>query len=90
MKVKDQIIAIAELDGFTYTGCYLTKNGQSYDPVNPPWDVDYLHSYNAIIPVIQKHASNQKVWRIAMSRNFLDSPQTLCEALLRATGKWTE
>jgi hypothetical protein len=55
----------------------------------------YLTSYDAIIPLIQKQSDEirGKAWGEIISINpkaFDESPRQLCEALLRATGKWIE
>ena len=54
----------------------------------------YLTSYDAIIPVIQKqpHEVKCNMWNHleAESDLWTNTPSQLCEALLRATGKWKE
>lgn len=111
MKPEFQIKALAELDGWTgvYSGsCQIV----GYSPNSGLlWDVpDYLTSYDAIIPLIQKQSEHVKkqladfLGEIALpdydgSDEFHYSvlhylicakPTQLCEALLRATGKWIE
>lgn len=122
MKEQDQIKAIAELDGWT------PYSPGDFNPT-PRWEhklivgkvvqtsnlPDYLQSYDAIIPVIEKQYSNiQRIlifelqiglhnfWKHAgkdttqfdeiswMVAILQATPQQLCEALLRATGRWTE
>ena len=58
---------------------------------------NYLTSYDAIIPLIQRQARSIKAFverecfnRINSTCLFDSSPTQLCEALLRATGKWVE
>lgn len=98
MKEQDQIKAIAELDGWEYNG---NNNWSHHDEFScETRDFDYLHSYDAIIPVIQKQSLHVK---LAICKFFFDKSKTdlcnmlsivdttpfqLCEALLRATGKW--
>jgi len=59
---------------------------------------DYLHSYDAIIPLIQRQNENTKrlfvAWLITMLNagqfQWDATPAQICEALLRATGKWID
>lgn len=54
---------------------------------------DYLHSYDAIISVIQKQDSTvQSLVYSALHELFFweYTPAQLCQALLRATGKWKD
>ena len=105
MKDQDQIKAIAELDGFrdfkievkpaiTYYWAY--QSGA----IN--WEIlpDYLTSRDAIVPVIEKNypdttarflkiVINNQGYLITDSRLAFATPPQLCEALLRANGKWT-
>jgi hypothetical protein len=100
---QDQIKALAELDGLEITGeqcdpdvgvwlqCH--KKGQDFTNTKALAVPEYLTSYDAIIPLIQK----QEVWirakiaaRHPQGITFMSSPAQLCEALLRATGRWTE
>jgi len=61
------------------------------------WDfvrrhVDYLNSYDAIIPLIQKQPLEIRD-RIATKGgpiSFMVTPAELCEKLLRATGEWKD
>ncbi len=111
MKTEQQIKALAELDGWkevedieiptkSFNGSkanlvhgwsHPTK-GIGYGDYNPP---NYLTSYDAIIPLIQKQQSPVKadVW-VWLQNNapgiYAETPAQLCEALLRATGKWIE
>lgn len=69
--------------GWTYA------NGQVHS--NHP---HYLTSYDAILPLIQKQDGNM---RLCMFNQYFqdvgvykETPAQLCEALLRATGKWKE
>lgn len=97
MTKEKQIAALAELDGFLNPriaehslwsqwsrgdGIAERANGKGF--VKLP---DYLTSYDAIIPLIQK----QDIEVILQLDIALKStPAQLCEALLRATGKWVE
>lgn len=105
MSEQDQIKAIAELDGKPtagiYGGCVLSLNGKwvfTDSEHQIKMLPDYLHSYDAIIPVIQKQ-DRKIIVRLILSfkgRNDVArmfdwiqyKPAQLCEALLRATGKW--
>ena len=49
----------------------------------------YLTSYDAILPLVQKQPVAIKI-EIMSRCCLLDAPTQLCEALLRATGKWRE
>lgn len=105
MKTEDQIKALAELDGYFPFWCDLSrlwswksKDGK-YRNLNQGLSeehlvkiTDYLISYDAIIPLIQKLGRDVggKVWALEGELNLTYSPQQLCEALLRATGKWKE
>lgn len=87
MTEYDQLTALAELDGY----------GQfSHDFRTPP---DYLHSYDAIIPLIQKQSQEiqDRLGDIMCRMDafkyrwfWQSTTSQLCEALLRATGKWKE
>jgi len=102
MKEQDQIKAIAELDGKYPSIFYRPRL-----PQNPPSEhdlPDYLHSRDAIIPVIEKHIRsgnyNSDQTHMALELvlgepcKWMDfacaTPQQLAEALLRATNKWVE
>ena len=103
MKPEEQIKALAELDG--WTNIHDNKYGVPASGKTPPdWKGDgfssasedyilpnYLTSYDAIIPVIQKQPLEVRQ-RIAASGpiSFMVTPAQLSEALLRATGKWKE
>lgn len=98
MKDQDQIKAIAELDGWHTTTHNTLVCGRCVDIRNqanwheaPP----YLTSRDAIVPVIEKQSDTiqLKIYnyldRVAKWTFLATAPQ-LCEALLRATGKWKE
>ena len=94
MKPELQIKTLAELDDLKgeWQGLYhVLMYGQWY-PVK-----DYLTSYDAIIPLIQKQTGFTMVkiedWienNSATAFWYHATPAQLCEALLRATGKWIE
>lgn len=71
-----------------------TSTGCCYHKCEP----SYLTSYDAIIPLIQKQTIDIKIrthnWVLqlmAIDMHRYDvKPAQLCEALLRATGKWEE
>lgn len=83
MTPQSQIKALAELAGIV---------DNNYRP-------DYLHSYDAIIPLIQKQTETMRyniflqVTKIAVCPTFdvfKANPSQLSEALLRATNKWKD
>lgn len=109
MTDQDQIKALAELDGWQrctwYDGYNTDGNGNTtwrkayvrtgeeikYADEFP----NYLASYDAIIPLIQKQPTEIKmcIFSTICAENWIAfnfTPTQLCEALLRATGKWIE
>lgn len=100
MKPEAQIRALAELDGYRCLDVtpplrYLTASGApafAYILGSSGWfwtsdTPDYLNSYDAIIPLIQK----LKVWKSGTCFDLQAiTPAQLCEALLRAHGLWEE
>lgn len=111
MNEQDQIEALANLDGWThYNQTWQSPSGSRYaDRVkrltsNSPLELiplenilpDYLHSYDAIMSLIQKQDRPTKIaiiYRIkemGVELIFDATPQQLCEALLQETGKWIE
>ena len=106
MTPENQIKALAELDGFkpprinageswgesSYcgTGICVYRGGCNVRGI----DLQYLNSYDAIIPLIQRLGSTDAVDATMRLRNqrtaFASTPAQLCEALLRATGKWQD
>ena len=109
MNEQDQIKAIAKLDGWDKEATpYLDgkQTGWGMPASKPGWNwisqlPDYLHSRDAIVPVIEKQ-TKEILYRIVdflcVSSDtyttaiavLLAPPELLCEALLRATGKWKE
>jgi hypothetical protein len=103
MKSEEQIKALAELDGCSepwlhMNGLWNYTNSDGKTILVRP----YLTSYDAIIPVIQKQG-NEIAKALVLEivdgseladytglRLFHSSPTELCEALLRATGKWKD
>ena len=82
MNLQDQIKALSELAGRDCSGAI-------------------LYYYDHIIPLIQKQphhviadiydgAMRDKGWTDGVVRLFNYTPAQLCEALLRATGKWRD
>jgi len=80
------------------------SRGRGFDPISECIP-KYTESYDAIVPLIQKQNLTPEQWykffyaikcggHSIMFRNYLNilkqSPEQLCEALLRATGKWKE
>ena len=96
MTELDQIKAIAELDGRQIN---LTEDGDIIDEDSPP---DYLHSLDAIVLVIRKQwlaqaFAPEKFYQAIPNYyphilTFIQytTAKELCEALLRATGKWKD
>lgn len=110
MKSELQIKALAELDGYFPFWCDLSrlwswksKDGR-YRNFNQGLSeehlvkiTDYLTSYDAIIPLIQKQDGEIRMTVVDYLTDvvgygcILDAtPAQLCEALLRATNKWSE
>ncbi len=120
MNKQDQIKALAELDGFTHVCVtrldfqdrwWAIKGNETTKTACVP---NYLTSYDAIIPLIQKQWSHRGLdfeYRFiqclcevvpGMQTNSTSfsypecftlttrTPSQLCEALLRATGKWVK
>lgn len=103
MTPQDQIKSLAELDGKQHLhqfegdpydrDCYICGYKPPHENhASPP---DYLHSYDAIIPLIQKQPRMviDSVWSLLsddMIEKWQETPAQLSEALLRATGKWKD
>ena len=103
MKPEDQIKALAELDGWKRVGLdVITPEGRRFEILK--WEnvlPNYLTSYDAIIPLIQRQDANTKgliyyhfntdqSWT-QQAIDMLDAtPSQLSEAILRATGRWVE
>ena len=102
MKLQDQIKAIAELDGLIYDSTCNVTGGLMFKhaPQRTRYCPDYLTSRDAIVSVIEKqppkvlHQMYKHLcdWFDGESpENWIKAtPSQLCEALLRATGKWIE
>ena len=123
MNPQNQIKALAELDGWKQQEVFESSFADSSKQVSAGtrWTKDdslvylrklpdYLTSYDAIIPLIQKQDVETKrecyrrlhehLWETDTTTtcrftvdigDFINfTPQQLCEALLRATGKWKE
>lgn len=108
MNPEDQIKALAELDGWICEKESMPPNWKSPTGIKhfPDYDdlsflPNYLYSYDAIIPLIQKHLKNSHVSDKFFScieqpdgctgEDVLSrTPAQLSEALLRATGRWKE
>lgn len=101
MTTEEQIKALAELDGITPVfdrGNNCWCSGYSGSDMSCVGFKPYLTSYDAIIPLIQKQPKEVQwgAWQFVADEAspFLDTfnatPTQLCEALLRATGKWKE
>jgi len=104
MTPEQQIKALAELDGLhSFRICSRYNGIQDNDVLCGEKDgiiyqiENYLESYNAIIPLIQKQSTGirlQVFVRLQESTNsaalFLSTTTQLCEALLRSVGKWKD
>ena len=116
MTPEQRIKALAELDGWRWeaheTGTRLWRPDGTIENNHyaETWRVpNYLTSYDAIIPLIQKQDKvTQCEFLVILFRfygnnedpdlnymtlwpmTFALTPSQLCEALLRATGKWKE
>ena len=102
MKKQDQTKALAELGGWKYNslGRWTPSNLHPLANANHDYkEPDYLTSYDAIIPLIQKQSISLQdglAASLAVSGNVPNkwfwnaTPSQLAEALLRATGKWKE
>lgn len=106
MTKQDQIKELAELDGWTDIengmGNCVRYGGTESETIVYLLLPEYLTSYDTIIPLIQKQSKKvrDKV-RYNLSHGCSDLDEhfdkmltctraQLCEALLRATGKWVE
>jgi hypothetical protein len=94
MKEQEQIKALAELDGlkpFEHDDelwSMVRADGSYGETVCTP---NYLTSYDAIIPLVQKQCKVSSVVAVCFANPSMNlSPAYICEALLRATGKWIE
>lgn len=95
MKQEDQIKAMAELDGWKQHAKYSDVMWNQYQEAHILSDTlkQYLTSYDAIIPLIQRQSNEIKAdawYRLGcINWGWLDAtPSQLCEAILRSTGKW--
>ena len=93
MNTTKQIKALAELDGnYFISDSWSESVGRrrlnEWIATRKP----YLTSYNAIIPLIQEQLDGIQSDLLAKygADLILMPPSQLCEALLRATGKWKE
>lgn len=98
MTKQEQIKALAELDGW--------RRNLDIQSGEPRWKLDdgwideesliescqnYLTSYDAIIPLIQKQSLGVRLTMFnAYKVSIMTTPKMFCEALLRATGKWKD
>lgn len=108
MHPEEQIEALAELDGWTVihhegkTACHEEQFTGDKEGSMSVFIPNYLTSYNAIIPLIQKQWKSTNTdegvrWQFLFWNALMDSecmlfnsPAQLCEALLRALGKWKD
>jgi hypothetical protein len=105
MKPQDIIEAIAVLDGFLINGTFNDEPLFFKEHKGVTWQYlpPYLTSRDAIVPVIEKNypdkiaASLVQVLqnspgcnRVTNAWIMTATPSQLCEALLRATGKWID
>jgi len=105
MTNEQQIKALAKLDGWSgvqpnhvprETMMGMPPNCERFELTKP-----YLTSYDAIIPLVQKQSyevrnkifssfEKDTGWTAQALLMLAATPAQLCEALLRATGKWVE
>lgn len=111
MSEQDQIKALATIDGWRqhpkYEDVLINSSDTREAHVLSDTLRQYLTSYDAIIPLIQKQGSETlfAMYSWLRSNAFVEAgnpsylpvliiafslPAQLCEALLRATGKWIE
>lgn len=95
MTNEDKIKVLAELDGWRHSPFGTVKPG-TIELGTPP---NYLTSYDAIIPLIQKQdeAIKAKVkWLVVFDGGgkvgtlFDVTHAQLCDALIKAVGKWKD
>lgn len=105
MTNEEQIKALVELDGITIreVDCPLCGHGATH----PSWFdkdgsvicvKDYLNSYDAILPLIQKQdgvvqtAIHQMFRKLFLHKLFFweYTPAKICEIVLRATDEWKD
>lgn len=98
MTPQDQIKALAELDGWTlqefktHPAWNIWHKGE--DQRSNETLPHYLTSYDAIIPLVQKqdHETRRKIGSCPHGTtgmiSIMMTPHQLCEALLKAVGKW--
>ena len=98
MTQEQQTKALAELDGWNYDGLDFA-NREQYSQCGLTRCLcdlpEYLTSYDAIIPLIQKQDLHGEVLDALGDMRHSGyytqaTPAQLCEALLRATNRWTE
>lgn len=97
LTTQDKLRLAAELDGHS-NPVYSMGEWYSYESgMGVPFDADYLYSYDAIIPLIQKIGMSDEdftcqiedlVWSLYRVEWVLTAtPSQLLDALLIATGK---
>lgn len=86
MTPEKQIAALAELDG---CDCVDWGSTRCTDDCASRGKKPYLTSYDVIIPLIAK-CRNQYGMRHLSCLTLWETPAQLCEATLRAAGKWEE
>jgi hypothetical protein len=89
MKEQEKIKAIAEFDGVEF------KSQWEFAHYDVSYSKPYLTSRDAIVPVIEKQTDDIKGeisdWLMTRAEWLITAtPPQLCEALLRATGKWKD
>lgn len=115
MTPEQKRIALAELDGWKQCEEHIKYNESEHCLVEKKeWHnksktkwladedmPDYLNSYDAIVPLIQKQSNKIKdaigviLWQdysnlIAWHCYYDATPEQLCDATLKATSKWKE
>ncbi len=107
MKPELQIKALAKLDGWTFEYGFFCHRHKTTNELlcsdmhgSQQHVSDYLTSYDAIIPLIQKQSDKIKTAVFELLQDSKETisviavwdatPAQLCKALLRATGEWKE
>jgi hypothetical protein len=110
MTKQNQIKALVKFDGWRqhpkYIDVMINKKNTREAHLQSDSLTRYLHSYDAIIPLIQRQCTDKNTWckflnqlsclvqnydgltLIGVFNLYKATPTQLCDALLRATGKW--
>jgi len=95
MTAAEKRIEIAELDEWVRGSVdsvwwsKLWKDSLSYTHATQHDLPDYLNSRDAIVPVLEKQPLGIRLWFIE-NTDIFTTPEELCDALIRETGKWKD